>query len=332
MKKTPLNVVVVSSQRSPESQQIGRAYMEAYRLKPEQFCLIPCAPVEEIPLLEYRETVEKPVMDHLKRTKLVGRVDYLLLTKGVPIRIKEGGFSVDAALMTAPLKLPFKRGLGDWHFNPYFGERKPFSHQHYGFYLACRLDGYLSLHARRLIENSLQAKPIKATILLDIDPSRDRPGYRFVNTSMREAARILRKRGFNVLLDETKEFVTGKSDLIGYYSWGSNDAQFSELRYRSFVFLPGAVGETAVSTSARTFNRTKGGQSLIADLIEIGITGVKGYVSEPYTEALCRAHLLFDNYTAGLNLAESFWTATPFLQWKDIVVGDPLCAPFKQRR
>jgi hypothetical protein len=53
-------------------------------------------------------------------------------------------------------------------------------------------------------------------------------------------------------------------------------------------------------------------------------------VSEPYAVALCRAHLLFDHYTRGRNLTESFWSATPFLQWKDLVVGDPLCAPYQK--
>ena len=65
-----------------------------------------------------------------------------------------------------------------------------------------------------------------------------------------------------------------------------------------------------------------------ADLIVQGATGVKGYVSEPYTFALCRVDILFDRYTSGRNLAESFWAATPLLKWKDIVIGDPLCAPY----
>jgi len=70
------------------------------------------------------------------------------------------------------------------------------------------------------------------------------------------------------------------------------------------------------------------GQSLIGDLIRKGVTGVKGYVTEPYSVALARPEVLFERYTAGFNLAESFYMASILTNWKDIVIGDPLCAPY----
>jgi uncharacterized protein (TIGR03790 family) len=140
--------------------------------------------------------------------------------------------------------------------------------------------------------------------------------------------RFSSKHGFEVLLDEDEAFVGAVRDIMGYYSWGSNDHRFNALSYRSLRFRPGSIAETAVSTSARTFRFTDKGQSLIADLIAQGATGVKGYVSEPYTAALCRAEVMFDCYTRGRTIAESLWAASPFIMWKDLVVGDPLCAPF----
>ncbi|HCM73924.1 MAG TPA: hypothetical protein DIS87_07280, partial [Armatimonadetes bacterium] len=62
-------------------------------------------------------------------------------------------------------------------------------------------------------------------------------------------------------------------------------------------------------------------QSLIADLIRGGVTGVKGYVSEPYTFAMADPQVLFDRYTRGYTLAESFYAASPILKWKDLVIG-----------
>ena len=38
---------------------------------------------------------------------------------------------------------------------------------------------------------------------------------------------------------------------MGYASWGSNDAKFTSENYLSIRFVPGAIAETAVSTSAR---------------------------------------------------------------------------------
>jgi hypothetical protein len=75
-------------------------------------------------------------------------------------------------------------------------------------------------------------------------------------------------------------------DLMGYCSWGSNDPKFDEKGYLMLRFNPGAIAETAVSTSARTFLPTSGGQSLIADLIHGRVTGVKGYCDEPLLQAI----------------------------------------------
>ena len=93
--------------------------------------------------------------------------------------------------------------------------------------------------------------------------------------------------------------------------------------------MPGALAETVVSTSGRTFSDPKApGQSLIADLIAAGVTGCKGYVSEPYVDSIARANLLFDRYTMGYTLAESFYAASQYIYWKDVVIGDPICAPY----
>lgn len=117
---------------------------------------------------------------------------------------------------------------------------------------------------------------------------------------------------------------------MGYCSWGSNDHSFIASNYLGVRFKPGALAETFVSTSARTMKPVTGGQSVITDLIKNGVTGVKGYVLEPYTVALARPNILFDRYTSGYNLAESFYMASPLLKWRDVVFGDPLCRPYKK--
>ncbi|GIV09117.1 MAG: hypothetical protein KatS3mg020_0195 [Fimbriimonadales bacterium] len=325
-----MNVVVIATRRSPDSVSIAQYYAQKRRLPNTQVLTIDCVPQEEVALAEYRDTIERPVMNLLRQNKLEERVDYLVLTKGIPLRIREGGFSVDCALMCSPLKRPFNNEPRESNLNPYFGKNERFTRRKYGFYLATRLDGYTMQHIRDLVDNSLNARRANGVFVLDIDPKRSGGGYRAINDSMRAAARILRQRAFEVILDEDEAFVGAVRDIIGYYSWGSNDHKFNKLSYRSLRFRPGALVETAVSTSARTFQVTDKGQSLIADLIAQGATGVKGYVSEPYTAALCRAEVMFDLYTRGRNIAESLWAASPLILWKDLVVGDPLCAPFSR--
>jgi uncharacterized protein (TIGR03790 family) len=94
-------------------------------------------------------------------------------------------------------------------------------------------------------------------------------------------------------------------------------------------FVPGAIAETFVSTGGRSFNYpTSYGQSLVADLLREGVTGVKGYTWEPYLSAISHPDILFDRYTTGHNLAESFWAGSNFVSWMGTVVGDPKCAPY----
>ena len=328
-------VLVVRNVGSVMGKQIADYYVAKRGIPAANVVEIDVSPAEEIGLAGYQMHIEAPVKRALGSASLKDKIDFIVLTKGIPIRIKEGGYAVDAFLAAMDLKFPaiadtkvesFQRAQ-----NPYFGRREPFSRKKFGFYLVTRLDGYTVEDAKRLVDNSLAAKPNKGLFLLDIDPKRKGGGYDEMNKSMRNAAALLKARGFDVYLDETEAFMGRKSGLAGYYSWGSNDYSFDSQGYKSMQFLPGAICETAVSTSGRTFWPTSGGQSLIADLIAAGVTGVKGYVSEPYTVGLCPADILFDRYTDGYTLAESFYMATPLLKWKDVVIGDPLCAPYAKK-
>jgi hypothetical protein len=35
-----------------------------------------------------------------------------------------------------------------------------------------------------------------------------------------------------------------------------------------------------------------------------------------------------DRYTAGYTMVESFYAASHFVGWEDVVIGDPLCCPY----
>lgn len=100
----------------------------------------------------------------------------------------------------------------------------------------------------------------------------------------------------------------------------------------SMGWLPGAIAETAVSTGGRSFTwGTSYGQSLVADLLEDGVSGVKGYVYEPYLTAVGRPSVLFDAYASGYGFAEANAMANLQLGWMGVVVGDPKMAPYADR-
>ena len=99
------------------------------------------------------------------------------------------------------------------------------------------------------------------------------------------------------------------------------------------TWVPGSIAETFVSTGGRSFDYgTEYGQSLVADIIRDGASGVKGYVYEPFLSAIAHPNILFDRYTDGYDMAESYYMASEFLSWQDVVVGDPKMCPYFYQR
>jgi hypothetical protein len=152
--------------------------------------------------------------------------------------------------------------------------------------------------------------------------------YADYNADMSLANDYLASKKIPVLYDSTSTFVGNKTNLMGYISWGSNDTHYDARSYNSLRFSPGGICETAVSTSARTFLPTTGGQSLIDDLISQGVTGVKGYTDEPLLQGIASPSVLFNRYTRGWTLAESFYAASKLVGWMGIVIGDPICRAY----
>ncbi|AIE86785.1 TIGR03790 family protein [Fimbriimonas ginsengisoli] len=239
--------------------------------------------------------------------------------------------------------------------NRFWNSSERFTHAKFGGYLVTRLDAYTIDEARLLTTYAFQSERTRpsGSILLDTALSHglgdvtkqplsaikdgkldshmiNEMSYNEYDADMVNAAGILEKKSVPTILDRTDVFIGKKSDLMGYCSWGSNDPKFVAADYKLLRFAPGAIAETAVSTSARTFLPTTGGQSLIADLISGRVTGVKGYCDEPLLQAVASPTILFDRYTSGWTLAESFYAASRFVGWEDIVVGDPLCAPYRK--
>jgi uncharacterized protein (TIGR03790 family) len=238
--------------------------------------------------------------------------------------------------------------VGYAFLNRYWNATERFSHSRIGGYLVTRLDGYTEADAKALVSRALDAERGLANgkVLLDVQPSfglgdkatqpvpitvtsisKESPWSEF-NADMCGAHDIMVKRGIPDELDLSETFVGGRSNLMGYFSWGSNDARFSNDAYQTLIFAPGSLSDTAVSTSARTFLPTQGGQSLLVDLIAHGLTCGKGYVDEPLLQAVASPTIALDRYTAGYTMAEALYAASHFVGWEDIVIGDPLCSPY----
>lgn len=326
-------VMVVCNVASPDSVLVTNAYLAARSIPPENVVQVRVTTRDDIPKAEFEAKLRDRIRAELKRNK--NPIDFVVLTKGVPFRIDDGwGYSVDAMIAGLDLKFdpmpprdtPTGEGIRRT-LNPFVESERRFSRKAFNMVLVTRLDGYTVADVTKLIQNGVRAKRTKGPFFFD-QSFRGGGASDDLDADMTRAADLLNGKGLNATLEKTKNFVAPESPLMGYVSWGSNDPQFNVGKYRAVRFLPGAIAETFVSTSARSFRPETSGQSQIGDLIRQGVTGVKGYVSEPWTIALARPSILFDRYTRGWTLAESFYAASPLAKWKDVVIGDPLVAPF----
>jgi uncharacterized protein (TIGR03790 family) len=322
-------------------------------------CLLVAPTTESITRDVYSSQIEQPIWKCITAAKAQDRILYIVLTKGVPIRISgTGGRTGTTASVDSELTLLYRRRAGraapvsGFVGNPYFAGAapidtiKPFAHDRYDIYLVTRLDGYSVRDVETLIDKGI-APARDGRFVLDeraslVDSGGD--GW------LRSAAQRLRAQGLGerVVLDESTKVLTQQSKVQGYYSWGSNDPAIHQ-RHFDMEFVPGAIAAEFVSTDARTFKEppevwmpanvaTKESiyagshQSLVADFIHDGVTGTAGHVDEPYLDGTIRPEILFPAYVSGRNLAEAFYAAMPYLSWQTVVIGDPWCAPFDGAR
>ena len=326
-------VLVVINRNSPDSQAIGKYYVQKRLIPSTNVIEVSTGTEEEITRDSFSLDVEPDLRSKLGGMR--GKIDYIVLTKGFPLRFVEGR-GVDAYISVMEMGRDRRDAITNPQIkqmiSPYVGKNEPFSREKFGFYLVTRLDGYTVSDAKALVDRSLAAKGDLGPFVFDYAANRTTQGYGQLQGKYVPAVEQLKNRGFGVIADSEKTMVVPSQPIMGYLSWGSNDDGFKLDDYHKLKFKPGAIAETFVSTSGRTFRPTSGGQSLIADLVAQGVTGVKGYVSEPFLYSMAQPEILFDRYTRGYTLAESFYMASPIIGNRDVVIGDPICHPYPANR
>lgn len=476
------DVGVIINIQSAKSQEIGNFFISERSIPPENVFYVNVSSAETVSRAIFND-MRAQLEENITDRGLTNKLNYLVTTKGVPLRTQSPNSAVDSelAMMLGPQKNQI--GAAGWQNNPYAGSGLPFSREEFGIYLVTRLTGYTVEEAKNLVNLSSNSYGNDGTFLLDLDTNKDgNPGYKVGNDWMRLANTTLVDKGFDTYMEESGTFVKDFDNVIGYTSWGSNDgnnpinylpnanldtdtspadgmpdgwetdgsgvtwtmdansqsgawsmkadkasadtqigrfyqdytihpnsrywmtgqinvtsisggngvyfqavaldasdnplayynssARTSPTDWRGLSqihfepvpgtvkarvgvvvdgsqivayadtmrfyrvepeigWIDGSIAETYVSTGGRSMNYgTSYGQSLIADLVRDGVSGVSGHVFEPYLTACCRPYLMFDAYTYGMTMAESFYMGLPFLGWMEVVVGDPKMCPY----
>ncbi len=324
--QTAGNVAVVINENSPASVRIGEYYSRKRAVPPSNIIRIRTSMADSISRPGYATSIEGPIAEALARHALQDRILYIVLTKGVPLRImgSEGRNSTSASV-DSELTLLYRR-LADCRplplegpvDNPYFlggrplKDARPFTRAAHDIFLVTRLDGFAEEDVVALVDRAA-APSTDGSIVLD---QRAEPKAATVDGWMAEAARNIKALAPDrtVLLEQSREAARPVGDVLGYHSWGSTDPA---LRGRplGLRFGAGSIASMLTSTDGR-------------DLIREGVTGAAGNVSEPYLQSVVRPQILFPAYLSGFNLAESFYLSLPHLSWQAVVIGDPLSRPF----
>jgi uncharacterized protein (TIGR03790 family) len=355
--QTGENILLVVNQASEASVQIGDYYARRRGVPRNNVLGVTVAPKDEVSRSDFERHIETPITTWFGRSAAHDRVVYIVLTKGVPLRVTgTTGRSGTVASVDSELALQYRKMTGTPVPvagplpNPYFlGDRaieqaRPFSHREQDIFLVTRLDGFTVDDAIGLVDRGLTASRDGRFVLDGRAGSNERG-----NEWLKAAADWLTAHGFadRVVSDMTGRALRDEKNVLGYYSWGSSDPAL-KLRRFNLAFVPGAIGAMFVSGDARTFTEPPADwtigtweapksyfagspQSLTGDLIREGITGVAGHVADPYLDGTIRPDFLFPAYVSGFNLAESYYLAMPYLSWQTVVVGDPLCAAFPRR-
>jgi uncharacterized protein (TIGR03790 family) len=246
------DVGVLINNLSAESRTIGWAFVAARNISLDRVFLFnqtgtPTA--ETINRDQFNAYFALPFLEMLQNRSSSNQLNYLVTTKGIPLRVSGGNDKASFDQELALLGGSYNSSIGgDYWFNHDYGPLagKPmesFTRTKYGFFLVTRLTGYTVDTALELIERANQSLGQRGNFVLDLATNRNSSGYKFWNDNLYTANTTLNgSMGLPVLFDEESEFITNISNVIGYASWGSNDGDW----YANY--LPNSGFDTLDST------------------------------------------------------------------------------------
>jgi uncharacterized protein (TIGR03790 family) len=234
------DVGVLINNNSEASKTIGWAFVNARNISMDRVFIFNDSgtPTGETINREQFETFFMlPFFEMLNNRSLGNTLNYLVTTKGIPLRVNGGNDKASFDQEFSLLGGQYNSSIGaNWWVSHEYGplagkEMEVFTRQEYGFYLVTRLTGYTVDTALGLIEKANNSLGQRGTYVLDLATNRNNSGYKFWNDDLYTANTTLNgSLGLPVIFDEETEFITNISNVMGYASWGSNDGNWNTNR------------------------------------------------------------------------------------------------------
>jgi uncharacterized protein (TIGR03790 family) len=334
--QTAANVAVIINEQSPASIRIGEYYARQRAVPSENVIRISLPPAEEVDRATFINKIETPIGRALTVAGLQDRILYVVLTKGVPLRIAGtiGGRGT-AASVDSELTLLYRHLTGravppagplD---NPYYAGSAAdvahgFSRSEHDIYLVTRLDGFDETDIFTLIDRAVLPEKTGSVVFEQRGDARSAIPDRW----MTEAAEAIKASSYEgATAVKLSAAVRDTAPTLAYFSWGGADPALRQ-NLPTLPFVAGSIAATLGAADAATFEHKPGATPLSAELIKAGASGVGGNIREPYLQSSFRPQILFAAYLRGLPLAEAYYRALPHISWQSVIVGDPLTRPF----
>jgi uncharacterized protein (TIGR03790 family) len=354
----PESVAVVANANLAESVALAWEYAAARQVPDRQVCLLDLPEVVDITLEEFQDQVMAGLVECLVPAEVLTRLEAVVLIRGVPLRVAiptddgEQRVSLAAALgvwqstqddgtpllgqppgqmaacggsstcYAARWPNPFRFGAFDAGWSEARGgvTWRPL--------LVTMLHGRTYEDAASLIESALEAESLGGAEgeFLFMDGADAARGALDVQTDA--VIRSLRDHGYYEVSREPFDTnLTGRT----LASFVTGTASLGET-IEGNEYRPGALVDNLTSFGAVPVNFEESGESQvsIARWVALGVAGVHGTTDEPLNNCFPARAFVVD-YVDGSTLAESFHRRLPFVYWRNLVLGDPMLAPYASR-
>jgi len=328
------DVAVLVNDNSAVSLNIGSYFQQARNIPAINIIHLDVPTTEIIDSLQY-EQLRVQVENYLVTNNLSTSINYLVTTKGMPLRIERASceylpspsIPMNCSTVESELTLLLSAnasaaGVTSTVSNPYYTETANFSRSVYDMYLVTRLDGYTYEDVTNLIDKSgpnVDVNIVSNQFIFDlVGTTADSSYYNGLSTA---AATDLQTNGWNAVVHPNPAQLSDQELVLGYVRTEVQE-NFSPINYS---WIPGSIASHTDVNYTYSSDVNSGIEvNSIPDLISKGLSGGHTYAYPLFFSLLLNQTQLFAAYTEGsFNLAESYYQSIQRLSHVDIVIGDP---------
>lgn len=385
-------VYVVANADDPDSLEIASYYRQLRSIPAENVIVLPLPLEESLPWSRFVREVYNPLLQRLIATDAIialessqqdfaGRlqptilghnIDYLVLCRGVPLRVlqeeaatpdEEAQMAVQMRRLYGPfseqtwleMKERFRSAsasvdaelalLPSGEVFPRYGMVPNYLHKltnpplrlRQKMLKVNRLDGPSVAAVKGMLDSAIRGEQegLWGRAYVDQD-GRTSDGYILGNVWLQGVEKTIQSLGYPLTSDTQSAVfpVTARMDApVLYFGWWTWNLE-GPFTLPGFRFPPGAIAVHLHSFSAETLRKSPGEADArwCGPLVALGVACTLGNVDEPFLQLTHNLDVFLQILAGGGNFGDAACASLPALSWKAVNIGDPLYRPFAGHR